>query len=221
MIVCFMSYICEENMATLNLSSILLFVLIFGFGIYFLVRFISKNQNQKIKATPRTNNITQDFSAFESSPDKFKPGVEENAEEVEEANPDEYTIKGDMSKLEEFLEKLEAAPKDSFDDIQISLTEEEDLFFTIEVDEEKGILAEAFYEEGINISYEAWSAFVRNTIQEYQLELEETKEEEDQYITIYQGNQSLAGFAEIIKKIINNAYKEYANKNLLVEFNHY
>lgn len=208
-------------MATLNLSSILLFVLIFGFGIYFLVRFISKNQNQKSKAAPSTSNIAQDFSRFESSPDKFKPNVDENIGEIEEPNPDEYTIRGDISKLEEFLEKLEAAPKDSFDDIQISLTEEEDLFFTIEVDEEKGILAEAFYEEGINISYEAWSAFVRNTIQEYQLELEETKEEEDQYITIYQGNQSLAGFAEIIKKIINNAYKEYANKNLLVEFNHY
>jgi hypothetical protein len=218
-----MSYIDEGIMETFNLSSILLFALITGIGIYFLIKLISKSQNAKAK--PTNNNIAQDFSAFDSSSDKFKSSVEENAEqnieEKNESNLEEYTIKGDIYKLEEFLGMLTTIPDDSFDDIQISLGEPDDLFISVEKDAKKGIVADVFFAEDLNISYDKWAPQIKNIIWEYRLESEETVEDRDKYFSICLGDKSLSTFAEFIKKIIQAGYSEYAGKNLLIEFNHY
>jgi hypothetical protein len=211
-------------MVTFNLSSFLLFAIIFGFGIYFLVTLILKSKNAKPKSTPIDGNQAQDFSAFDSS-DRFATSLssntQENINEEEDSNPTEFTIKGDLNRLEEFLEKLSALPNDSLDDIQISLNENDDLFISIEKDEEKGIMADVFFAEDLKISYEAWAPRMRDIIWEYQLESEEAKEDKDRYFSVLLGGKSLSSFAEFIKKIIHTGYPEYAGKNPLIEFNHY
>ena len=112
-------------------------------------------------------------------------------------------------------------PNDSLDDIQISLSENDDLFISIEKDEEKGITADVFFAEDLKISYEAWALRIKDLIWEYQLESEEAKEDKDRYFSVLLGGKSLSSFADFIKKTIHTGYSEYAGKSLLIEFNHY
>lgn len=211
-------------METFNLSSFLLFGIVFGVGIYFLITLILQSKSAKPKSAPITGNHAQDFSAFDSS-DRFgtspSSNTEENMEEKENSNPTDFTIKADLNRLEEFLEKLSALPNDSLDDIQISLSDKDDLFISIEKDEEKGIMADIFFAEDLDISYQAWASRIRDIIWEYRLESEEAKEEKDRYFSVLLGGKSLTFFAEFIKKIIHTGYSEYAGKNLFLEFNHY
>lgn len=208
-------------METFNLSSILLILIIFGIGIYFLIKLILKSQSTKTKSSPIAGNQAQDFSAFDS-PDKITASIDKkNTDEKEDSNSTEFTIKGDINRIEEFLEKLTALPNDSLDDIQISLSDEDDLFISIEKDEQKGITADVFFAEDLEISYEVWAPRIKDLIWEYQLESEEAKEDKDRYFIVLLGGKSLSSFADFIKKIINIGYSEYASKNLLIEFNHY
>ena len=208
-------------METFNLSSFLLFGIVFGVGIYFLITLILQSKSAKPKSAPITGNHAQDFSAFDSS-DRFATSLSsKKIKEEEDVNLTEFTIKGDVNRLEEFLEKLSALPNDSLDDIQISLSDKDDLFISIEKDEEKGIMADVFFAEDLDISYQAWASRIRDIIWEYRLESEEAKEEKDRYFSVLLGGKSLSSFAEFIKKIIHTGYSEYAGKNLFLEFNHY
>lgn len=208
-------------METFNLSSFLLFGIVFGVGIYSLITLILKSKNTKPKSTLIAGNQAQDFSVFDSS-DRFATSLSsKKIKEEEDVNLTEFTIKGDVNRLEEFLEKLSALPNDSLDDIQISLSENDDLFISIEKDEEKGIMADVFFAEDLDISYQAWASRIRDIIWEYRLESEEAKEEKDRYFSVLLGGKSLTFFAEFIKKIIHTGYSEYAGKNLFLEFNHY
>ncbi|MBP9164243.1 MAG: hypothetical protein KBF99_13760 [Leptospiraceae bacterium] len=208
-------------METFNLSSFLLFGIVFGVGIYSLITLILKSKNTKPKSTLIAGNQAQDFSAFDSS-DRFATNLSsKNIKEEEDVNLTEFTIKGDVNRLEEFLEKLSALPNDSLDDIQISLSENDDLFISIEKDEEKGITADVFFAEDLKISYEAWALRIKDLIWEYQLESEEAKEDKDRYFSVLLGGKSLSSFADFIKKTIHTGYSEYAGKSLLIEFNHY
>ena len=208
-------------METFNLSSFLLFGIVFGVGIYSLITLILKSKNTKPKSTLIAGNQAQDFSVFDSS-DRFATSLSsKKIKEEEDVNLTEFTIKGDVNRLEEFLEKLSALPNDSLDDIQISLSENDDLFISIEKDEEKGITADVFFAEDLKISYEAWALRIKDLIWEYQLESEEAKEDKDRYFSVLLGGKSLSSFAEFIKKIIHTGYSEYAGKNLFLEFNHY
>lgn len=208
-------------METFNLSSFLLFGIVFGVGIYSLITLILKSKNTKPKSTLIAGNQAQDFSAFDSS-DRFATSLSsKKIKEEEDVNLTEFTIKGDVNRLEEFLEKLSALPNDSLDDIQISLSENDDLFISIEKDEEKGITADVFFAEDLKISYEAWALRIKDLIWEYQLESEEAKEDKDRYFSVLLGGKSLSSFADFIKKTIHTGYSEYAGKSLLIEFNHY
>ena len=212
-------------MVAFNFNFILFIVLVFGIGIYLLFKIILKNQETKQKLVQRSSNTSQDFSAFESSPDKFKSSLDETSvkslDEDEEEESEVVTIKGNIVKLEEFLDKLNLIPKDSLDDIQISLGEKEDLFISIEKDIEKGILATVYYMTDLNISYEIWSSRIKEIIWEYRFESKEEEDDGDKFFTIYNGDKSLLSFAEFIKKIVEVGYSEYKGKNILVEFNHY
>ncbi|MBK7053734.1 MAG: hypothetical protein IPH52_01590 [Leptospiraceae bacterium] len=208
-------------METFNLSSFLLFGIVFGVGIYSLITLILKSKNTKPKSTLIAGNQAQDFSAFDSS-DRFATSLSsKKIKEKEDSNQTDFTIKGDLNRLEEFLEKLSALPNDSLDDIQISLSENDDLFISIEKDEEKGITADVFFAEDLKISYEAWALRIKDLIWEYQLESEEAKEDKDRYFSVLLGGKSLSSFADFIKKTIHTGYSEYAGKSLLIEFNHY
>ena len=208
-------------METFNLSSFLLFGIVFGVGIYSLITLILKSKNTKPKSTLIAGNQAQDFSVFDSS-DRFATSLSsKKIKEEEDVNLTEFTIKGDVNRLEEFLEKLSALPNDSLDDIQISLSENDDLFISIEKDEEKGITADVFFAEDLKISYEAWALRIKDLIWEYQLESEEAKEDKDRYFSVLLGGKSLSSFADFIKKTIHTGYSEYAGKSLLIEFNHY
>ncbi|HRG46355.1 MAG TPA: hypothetical protein PLX69_05080 [Leptospiraceae bacterium] len=208
-------------METFNLSSFLLFGIVFGVGIYSLITLILKSKNTKPKSTLIAGNQAQDFSAFDSS-DRFATNLSsKNIKEEEDVNLTEFTIKGDVNRLEEFLEKLSTLPNDSLDDIQISLSDEDDLFISIEKDEEKGITADVFFAEDLKISYEAWAPRIKDLIWEYQLESEEAKEDKNGYFSVFLGGKSLSSFADFIKKTIHTGYSEYAGKSLLIEFNHY
>ncbi|MBL0264309.1 MAG: hypothetical protein IPQ05_10600 [Leptospiraceae bacterium] len=208
-------------METFNLSSFLLFGIVFGVGIYSLITLILKSKNTKPKSTLIAGNQAQDFSAFDSS-DRFATSLSsKKIKEKEDSNQTDFTIKGDLNRLEEFLEKLSALPNDSLDDIQISLSDKDDLFISIEKDEEKGITADVFFAEDLKISYEAWALRIKDLIWEYQLESEEAKEDKDRYFSVLLGGKSLSSFADFIKKIIHTGYSEYAGKSLLIEFNHY
>ena len=208
-------------METFNLSSFLLFGIVFGVGIYSLITLILKSKNTKPKSTLIAGNQAQDFSAFDSS-DRFATNLSsKNIKEEEDVNLTEFTIKGDVNRLEEFLEKLSTLPNDSLDDIQISLSDEDDLFISIEKDEEKGITADVFFAEDLKISYEAWAPRIKDLIWEYQLESEEAKEDKNGYFSVFLGGKSLSSFADFIKKTIHTGYSEYAGKNLFLEFNHY
>ncbi|MBK6604325.1 MAG: hypothetical protein IPG24_02340 [Leptospiraceae bacterium] len=210
-------------METFNLSSFLLFGIVFGVGIYSLITLILQSKNTKPKSAPITGNHAQDFSAFDSS-DRFGTSlvvIPKKIKEKEDSNQTDFTIKGDLNRLVEFLEKLSALPNDSLDDIQISLSENDDLFISIEKDEEKGITADVFFAEDLKISYEAWALRIRDIIWEYQLESEEAKEDKDRYFSVLLGGKSLSSFADFIKKTIHTGYSEYAGKSLLIEFNHY
>ncbi|MBK9500141.1 MAG: hypothetical protein IPO06_12350 [Leptospiraceae bacterium] len=208
-------------METFNLSSFLLFGIVFGVGIYSLITLILKSKNTKPKSTLIAGNQAQDFSAFDSS-DRFATSLSsKKIKEKEDSNQTDFTIKGDLNRLVEFLEKLSALPNDSLDDIQISLSENDDLFISIEKDEEKGITADVFFAEDLKISYEAWALRIKDLIWEYQLESEEAKEDKDRYFSVLLGGKSLSSFADFIKKTIHTGYSEYAGKSLLIEFNHY
>lgn len=66
-------------MVAFNFNFILFFVLVFVIGIYLLVKIILKNQETKKKLVQSSNKTSQDFSAFESSPDKFKSSLDETS----------------------------------------------------------------------------------------------------------------------------------------------
>lgn len=91
-------------METFNLSSFLLFGIVFGVGIYSLITLILKSKNTKPKSTLIAGNQAQDFSAFDSS-DRFATSLSsKKIKEKEDSNQTDFTIKGDLNRLVEFLE---------------------------------------------------------------------------------------------------------------------
>ena len=113
---------------------VIVFLVIF-LGIMGIIYRIFKSMKEKVDLmqSKKQRNFTQDFSAFESSPDKFRSSLEADSEGISESDGDELedTIKGDMSKLEEFLDTLKSQPRETLSSIQISNDEDSDLIIAI------------------------------------------------------------------------------------------
>jgi hypothetical protein len=183
-----------------------------------------KTKNSTIHTALSSSSQSQDFSSFKPDSDKFNSTIHDEIEDevnVDNDSSEVETTKGGLSKLEDFVNKLLVLPKDSLDDIQISKMGAEDLFLSVEVNEELGLTLDTFYPEEISIDYTTWSSRLKDIIWEYKLELEEVNEDKDKYFTIILAGKTAIECAEIIKQIINNAYVDYSGINLLVEFNHY
>lgn len=173
---------------------------------------------ESMKSKSLRNN-SQDFSAFETSPDKFRSSLEADSDEVlEEDEEAEDTIKGDMFKLEEFLDTIKSQPRETLSSIHISKDEESDLLIAIEVDEEEGLFMEAYHpEEETTIPYPQWLSAMRSIIQELSLDAEEINEE-DAMVTITLEGKPTKEIKQLIERILSEGYLNKLGNNFSVEY---
>lgn len=202
-----------------------LLVSVLSFGVIALYFILLSNKNKKKHLySHSTKKQSQDFSAFESDPDKFRNDLETNSDENEDEESDydeeevEESIKGDMSKLEEFIDSLKTQPRETLSSIQISKDEESELLIAMEVDEEEGLFMEVYHpEEEITIPYPQWLTAMRKIIQELSLEAEEI-EADDDMITITLEGKSTKEIKQIIERTLSEGYLKQLGNSFFVEY---
>jgi hypothetical protein len=211
-------------METINTSSTIIsnpFVIGLCFVIcaYIFYKIFSIFNNKKpIVDVPSSTNSSQDFSTFESSPDKFSSSLEDDSEKNVETT-EEYTIKGDMSRLTEFLDKLISLPRDTLDYITISKIDNDDMLVCVQFDEDKGLYLEALYPLDCKTDYSTWLSSMQSIVQEMNLQADEIDPKYEEIDITLEGKSSHE-CKEIIDRILKDIDVKPEN-TLLVEFCHF
>ena len=205
-----------ENLVTI----IFLGISLISLGIVVLYFILIKNQNEK-KKKKSLNHNSQDFSAFESDPNKFRSSLDfqsvQNTDEDEEEGK-ENTIQGDLSNLEEFINTIKSQPRETLSEIQISKDAESDILIALEVDEEDGLFMEVYFpDEDTTILYEQWLSAIHKLISELSLDAEEIEKDDDVIIITVEG-KSANEIRQLIERILSDCYLHEVGSNLFIEY---
>lgn len=205
-----------ENLVTI----IFLGISLISLGIVVLYFILIKNQNE---SSPKKslNHNSQDFSAFESDPNKFRSSLDfqsvQNTDEDEEEGK-ENTIQGDLSNLEEFINTIKSQPRETLSEIQISKDAESDILIALEVDEEDGLFMEVYFpDEDTTILYEQWLSAIHKLISELSLDAEEIEKDDDVIIITVEG-KSANEIRQLIERILSDCYLHEVGSNLFIEY---
>ncbi|HMV41829.1 MAG TPA: hypothetical protein PKC66_04775 [Leptospiraceae bacterium] len=199
-------------MESFDLNSVLILFVALGGLVYLTAKIFRKDTRLKTPKTIPSTASSTDFSPFESND---TDSSESDDMEIEE---EEIILKGDMSKLEEFVDKLILLPKDTLSDIQISKSEDDDLLITIEKDETNGMMIEGYYpEEVTSLSYSDWLNATKQVIEGFQLKIESFNEK-DQSIRIILEGKSSHEIKEITERLLTQGYLNKLGNSFLVEY---
>lgn len=202
-------------MSSMNTNSILLVFIILGVATYFIIKLFSKDKKLKTPKTIPVDSSSQDFSAFGRGND-FSEEAAEDLEEEEQI--DQSILKGDMSKLEEFVDALIKLPKDTLSDIQISKSEEDDLLVSIQKDEELGLIIESFYpEEETSLSYSEWLNSTKQVIESFRLQIDNFSEKDESIRAIIEGKIPKE-VKEITERFLSQGFVNKVGNTFLVEY---
>lgn len=187
-------------------------------GVIFAIVFIIKKYNQPDSISSLKNkdiNKAQDFSSFEDSPEKEN----ESKKDVDSGEYKTEKIRKDMSFLSELIDKLRVLPKDTMDDLQIYNLSNEDLIISLILDEDEGMLLEAYLEEG-NVDKNSWSSKLRELLNELNLKSEEIHEDDVDLFSINIEKMTTPSCKQLIERLLIDVYGKN-NNDLILEFCHY